>query len=103
MSRLAHGMMFVAALALFLGVTQAAFADKTHEGTVVSVTEGAAGADGKLVMTDNSNKEHSHAISASVKITLNDKSAKLGDLRKGDAIKVTTDDTGKVKEVAAKR
>ncbi|MGQ0636812.1 MAG: hypothetical protein ACT4QC_19560 [Planctomycetaceae bacterium] len=103
MSHVAKGMMFAAAFALFLGATQSVFADKSHEGKVVSVTEGSAGADGKLVMTDSSSKEHSHTISSSVKITLNDKTAKLGDLKKGDALKVTTDDKGTVKEVAAKR
>src|SRR5262249_35160836 len=57
---------------------------------------------GKLVMTDKEGKgQHSHAISTSVKITRNDKTVKLGDLKKGDSITVTTADDGSVKQVAA--
>jgi hypothetical protein len=81
-------------------------ADKTHTGKVVSVTEGKDGADGKLVMTDNDGKnEHTHMISSSVKITLDKKSAKLGELKKGDSVTVTTDDKtpSTVKEVSAAR
>lgn len=79
-------------------------AEKSHDGKVVSVTEGKDKADGKLVMTDNDGKnEHSHAIAATVKITLNGKAAKLADLKKGDSIKVTQDDAKKVTAVAATR
>lgn len=79
-------------------------AEKSHEGKVVSVAEGKDKADGKLVMTDNEGKnEHSHMISASVKITLDGKAAKLMDLKKGDHIKVTQDDAKKVTAVAAHR
>jgi len=86
-------MVFV--LALVAGFTQAA--DKTHDGTVVSVAEG------KLVMADKDKKEHSHAIGPTVKITLNGKEAKLADLKKGDAVKVTADEGGKVSAIAATR
>ena len=79
-------------------------AEKSHEGKVVSVTEGKDQADGKLVMTDNDGKnEHTHAISAAVKFTLNGKASKLADLKKGDGIKVTQDDAKKVTAVAATR
>jgi hypothetical protein len=79
-------------------------AEKSHEGKVVSVTEGKDKADGKLVMTDNEGKnEHSHAIASTVKITLNGKAAKLADLKKGDSINVTQDDAKKVTAVAATR
>lgn len=77
--------------------TTAFAADKTHEGTVVSTQEG------KLVMTDSSGKEHSHMIAASAKVTLDDKDAKLTDLKKGDKVKVSTDDSGKVTKIAATR
>ena len=61
-------------------------AEKSHEGKVVSVTEGKDQADGKLVMTDNDGKnEHTHAISAAVKFTLNGKASKLADLKKGSS------------------
>jgi hypothetical protein len=86
-------MVFVVALAA--GFAQAA--DTTHDGTVVSVAEG------KLVMADKERKEHSHDIGPAVKITLNGKEAKLADLKKGDAIKVTAGEDGKVKAVAATR
>ncbi len=58
---------------------------KTHEGKVVSV------ADGKLVMSDNDGKnQHNHMITATAKIMLDGKMAKLTDLKAGDSIKVTT-------------
>ena len=86
----------VAVLAMATSAVYAA--DKTHEGKVVSVAEG------KLTMTDNDGKnEHNHAIAATAKITLDGKEAKLADLKKGDAIKVTQDDAGKVTAVAATR
>jgi hypothetical protein len=79
-------------------------AEKSHDGKVVSVTEGKDKADGKLVMTDNEGKnEHSHMIASTVKITLNGKAAKLTELKKGDSIKVTQDDAKKVTAVAATR
>ena len=71
--------------------------EKSHEGTVVS------SADGKLVMTDKEGKnEHMHVIAATTNVTLNGKAAKITDLHKGDAIKVTMD-AGKVAAVAATR
>lgn len=89
-------LLVVFVLALVAGFTQAA--DKTHDGLVVSVAEG------KLVMTDNDGKnEHTHAIGATCKITLNGKEAKLADLKKGDKIKVTAGEDGKVTAVAATR
>lgn len=70
----------------------------THEGKVVSVSEN------KLVMTDNDGKnEHSHMITPTAKITLGGKSAKLTELRKGDAIKVTMAAEGVVTMVEATR
>ena len=88
-------------VALILRPTLAA--EKSHDGKVVSVTEGKNNADGKLVMSDNDGKnEHTHAIASAVKITLNGKAAKLADLKKGDSIKVTQDGD-KVTAVAATR
>src|SRR5262245_41524921 len=94
----------LAVLGISVLFAQQALADKSHDRKVVSVKEGAAGKDGTLVMTDKDGKnEHSHMIASTVKITLEKKEVKLTDLKKGDAIKVTTDDAGKVKEVAATR
>jgi hypothetical protein len=89
-------LMVVFVLSLVASYTQAA--DKIHDGTVVSVAEG------KLVMSDKEGKnEHTHAIGLTTKITLNGKEAKLADLKKGDAVKVTADEAGKVTAVAATR
>lgn len=99
-----HRIAMSAAIAavLMFGAAQFAKAEKSHSGKVVSVTEGKNGGEGKLVMTDENGKnEHSHAISASTKITRNDKTVRLDDLKKGDTIKVTTADDGKVTQVAA--
>ena len=79
-------------------------AEKSHDGKVVSVTEGKDKADGKLVMTDNDGKnEHSHAIAALPFNVIFTVAAKLADLKKGDSIKVTQDDAKKVTAVAATR
>jgi hypothetical protein len=90
---------FVVAFALAALVSSAAIAaEKTHEGTVVSAVGG------KLTMVDKDGKnEHSHMIGATTKISLDGKAAKLEDLKKGDAVKVTTDDAGKVAAIAATR
>ena len=89
-------LMLVFVLALVAGFTQAA--DKTHDGLIVSVAEG------KLVMTDAAGQnEHTHAIGPTAKITLNGKEAKLADLKKGDKVKVTASEDGKVSAVAATR
>ena len=94
-----HAALFlVAAAALVIATGVAYAADKSHEGKVVSVAEG------KLVMTDSAGKnEHTHAIVATTKITLDGKDAKLADLKAGDHIKVTQDEAGKVTAVAAMR
>lgn len=103
MTRIATCMMFAAILGLVLASGVQA-ADKTHTGKVTSVTEGTGDKDGKLAMTDKDGKnEHTHMISSSAKITLNNKTAKLGELKKGDDVTVTTDDKGKVISVAATR
>ena len=85
--------------AALLALTQvAAAADKTHEGTVVSAAEG------KLVMADKEGKnEHTHMLTATTKVTLDGKTAKITDLHQGDMVKVTTDEGGKVASVDAKR
>jgi hypothetical protein len=104
--RIATVTAIVLGLATFLATPESVFAakGKTHDGKVVSVTAGAGGADGKLVMTDkDGKKEHSHSISSTVKITLDKKEVTLTDLKKGDAITVTTDDNGKVTAIEASR
>ena len=118
LSRIVTCSVVAAAVALFSvgGVAQAApvakpakpakvakAAPASHSGKVVSVTEGKDGKDGKLVMSDADGKnEHTHAVLATTKITLNKKAGKLVDLKKGDMITVTMDGT-KVTEIAATR
>jgi hypothetical protein len=87
------------AVVCLLGTTALAADDaKTHDGLVVSSAEG------KLVMSDKEGKnEHTHQIGADCKVTLDGKAAKITDLKKGDKVKVTTGDGGKVSAVAATR
>ena len=61
-------------------------------------------AEGKLTMADKDGKnEHTHAIAATTKVTLDGKAGKLADLKKGDAVKVTAGADGKVTAIAATR
>ena len=95
--KFAIGFVVVFALAALV-CGNAVAADKTHEGTVVSA------AAGKLVMVDKDGKnEHTHMVGATTKVTLDGKAAKLEDLKKGDTVKVTTDEGGKVSAIAATR
>jgi len=57
----------------------------TMDGTVVSVSGD------KLTMTDKEGKEHSHALSANVKVTCDGKACTAADLKAGMRIRVTTD------------
>jgi uncharacterized protein (TIGR03000 family) len=56
----------------------------THDGTVVSM------ADDKLVMTGMGDSEHSHALTADVKLTRDGKVCKSEDIKAGMKIRVTT-------------
>ena len=104
MSRIATVTLIAVITALFAMAQVARAADKTHMGTVVSVTEGKDGKDGKLVMTESdTKKEHTHAVPPTTTITLNKKSSKLTDLKKGDLVTVSTDTGGKVTTIAATR
>jgi Cu/Ag efflux protein CusF len=61
----------------------------THEGKVVKVETG------KLTMSDKDGKnQHTHAVPADAKITLDGKEAKLDDLKAGQKVKVTTEKKG---------
>lgn len=90
--------MLLAAVVTQMAIAEDKAADKTHDGFVVAV------AADKLVMADKEGKnEHTHAIGAECKISLNGKEAKITDLKKDDAVKVTTGSDGKVTAVAATR
>lgn len=78
--------------------TAAAPVAKPHIGKVVSVAEG------NLVMADKDGKnQHTHAITATAKITLDGKAAKLIDLKPGDTVRVTMTSEGIVTVVDATR
>ena len=87
----------LAALALTVWVGNVAVAADTHEGTVVSVSEG------KLVMTDKDGTEHSHDVGPTAIVTVDGKDAKLADLKKGDKITVTMGADKKVTKIECKR
>lgn len=83
--------MLALAAAAFVVCAAPAFAEDqpgTHEGKVVKVE-----AD-KLTMSDKDGKNHTHAIPADAKITLDGKEAKLSDLKAGAKVKVTTEKKG---------
>lgn len=88
---------FVVMLFVLFVTKAATAADKTHDGTVVSVTSS------ELVMADKDKTEHKHTIGADVKVSLDGKDVKITDLKKGDSITVTQNDAGKVTKVVAKR
>ena len=92
----ALSMVLVALVVSMLAAAQAADEKKegTHEGTVVSA------ANDTLVMTGADNKQHSHKIGPTVKITVDGKPGKLSDLKAGTKIRVTTDSTGNVLAIA---
>lgn len=70
----------------------------THEGVVVKA------GDGKLTMAGKDGKdEHTHDVADGAKVTIGGKAAKLGDLKKGDKIKVTTGEGKKVTKIEATR
>ena len=87
----------LAALALTAWVGNVAVAADTHEGTVVSVSEG------KLTMTDKDGKEHSHDVGPAAIVTIDGKEGKLADLKKGDKITVTMGADKKVTKIECKR
>lgn len=67
----------------------AAEAEPTHDGNVVSLF-----AD-KLVMTSMDGQEHTHALTADAKLTLDGKPCTAADLKAGTRIRVTTQGTEK--------
>jgi hypothetical protein len=80
------------AWAMLAGATALAAKDaepNTHDGKVVSITSE------KLVMTSKDGQEHSHALAADAKLTLDGKACKAADLKAGTRIRVTTVDADK--------
>jgi len=84
--------LLAAALAFLAGAATAADkADKnTHEGTFVSAKAH------EFVMEDKGGKEHTHTLAKDATVTGPDgKECKIGDLKKGQKIRVTTKDGDK--------
>jgi hypothetical protein len=91
MFRLLALAMAVVAVCLFTGMPLQADdkATDTHQGKVVNVTGQ------KLIMTDKDGKnEHTHTVALNARITCDGKECKLGDLKPGTAIRVTTSKEG---------
>ena len=80
------------ALALLLVTGQAFAADEakeaSHKGKVVSITDTA------LVMTSKGGPEHTHALTADTKLTLDGEDCKAADIKAGARVRVTTLKTG---------
>lgn len=92
---------FLAATALALVALAAppllAAEDKVHEATVVKA------GDGKVTLTmKGDEKKHEHDVAKDAAITLDGKTAALGDLKEGFSAKVTMDDKSVVHKIEAK-
>lgn len=61
------------------------FASNRHDGKLVSISSS------KLVMANKDGKEHSHMLTAAVKLTLDGKACQAADLKSGTRIRVTTE------------
>ena len=93
--------MLLAFALLTVVLSTTVFADKEmkiHDGVVVSTTADT------LVMTDPDGKnQHAHKIDEATAVTIDGKPAKLADLVKGDKVKVSAGQDGKVVSIAASR
>jgi len=104
-SRIASITTLTLSFALLMGNPISSFAgDKMHDGKVVSVTAASNGGDAKLVIVNHDGKNQStFSVPSSVKVMLDNKEAKLSDLKAGDAVQITTDSEGQVTAVEASR
>jgi hypothetical protein len=81
----------VPALVCMLGAPALAADEATHDGLMVKA------GDGKLTMTDKEGKkEHTHNVAKDAKISCDGKECKLGDLKKGVKVSVTTEGKGEL-------
>jgi hypothetical protein len=86
----------VFALAVFASQPVVAADEKPHEGKIVKAGEG------KLTMTfKGDEKKHTHDVAKDAKVTLDDKMAKLEDLKEGHHVKVWMDDKHVVTKIEA--
>jgi hypothetical protein len=85
------------ALGAFLGRPLFAADAKAHEATVVKA------GDGKITLTfKGDDNKHTHDVAKDAKITLDDKTAKLEELKEGFPVKVTWDDKFVITKIEAK-
>lgn len=97
MSRIAFLAAVAVALVALVGLPLLAADDKVHEATVVKA------GDGKLTLTmKGDDQKHNHDVAKDAKITLDDKKAKLEELKEGFPIKVTMDDKFVITKIEAK-
>ncbi len=85
------------ALVALAGLPLLAQDDKVHEATVVKA------GDGKITLTlKGDDQKHTHDVAKDAKITLDDKKAKLEELKEGFPAKVTMDAKFVVTKIDAK-
>ncbi|MCI0464155.1 MAG: hypothetical protein L0Z62_45050 [Gemmataceae bacterium] len=89
-------LLVVVALTVFAGPPAWSAGEKPHEGKVVKA------GDGKLTMTfKGDDKKHTHDVAKDAKIILDDKKAKLEDLKEGYHVNVWMDTKHVVTKIEA--
>lgn len=97
LSRIVSVVVVAVALVALAGVPLRAADDKAHKVTVVKA------GDGKITLTlKGDDQKHTHDVAKDAKITLDDKKAKLEELKEGFPAKVTMDDKFVVTKIDAK-
>ena len=97
MSRILSLSVAAAALVALSGVPLRAADEKLHEATVVKAGEG------KITLTfKGDDKKHTHDVAKDATITLDDKKAKLEELKEGIPVKVAWDDKFVITRIEAK-
>jgi hypothetical protein len=97
LSRIPSLMIVALALVALAGLTVRAADEKAQEATVVKA------GDGKITLTfKGDEKKHTHDVAKDAKITLDDKKAKLEELKEGFPAKVTMDAKFVVTKIDAK-
>ena len=97
MTRISFLAVVVVALVARAGLPLMAADEKAKEATVVKA------GDGKITLTfKGDEKKHNHDVAKDAKITLDDKKAKLEELKEGFSVKVTMDDKSAITKIEAK-
>ena len=97
LSRILSVVVMAVALVAVSGLSLRAADDKVHEATVVKA------GDGKITLTfKGDDKKHTHDVAKDATITLDDKKAKLEELKEGFPVKVAWDDKFVITKIEAK-